>query len=247
MKHGWQFWIDRGGTFTDIVARTPEGELRSHKLLSENPERYRDAAVHGMRELLGLKPLEAIAPGTIEAVKIGTTVATNALLERKGDRVLLLTTRGLGDLLRIGYQNRPDIFALNIQRPEVLYERVEEISERISAEGEVIASLDLRGARLALQRCYDDGIRSVAIAFMHGYRFPDHERQVAAIARELGFHQISLSHEVCPLIKLVGRGDTTLSDAVTRRSWTRISRRSWGAMCSRSAMSWASGGAVARR
>ena len=213
MKYGWQFWIDRGGTFTDIVARTPEGELRSHKILSENPERYKDAAVQGMRELLGLKPAEAIAPGTIDAVKIGTTVATNALLERKGDRVLLLTTRGLGDLLRIGYQNRPDIFALNIRRPEALYERVEEISERIGAKGEVIASLDLKGARLALQSGYDDGIRSVAIAFMHGYRFPDHETQVAAIARELGFHQISLSHEVCPLIKLVGRGDTTVVDA----------------------------------
>ena len=213
MKHGWQFWIDRGGTFTDIVARTPEGELRSHKILSENPGRYSDAAVQGMRELLGLKPAETIAPGTIDAVKIGTTVATNALLERKGARVLLLTTRGLGDLLRIGYQNRPDIFALNIQRPEALYERVEEISERISAEGEIIASLDLRGARLALQSGYDDGIRSVAIAFMHGYRFPDHERQVAAIARELGFHQVSSSHEVCPLIKLVGRGDTTVVDA----------------------------------
>lgn len=213
MKHGWQFWIDRGGTFTDIVARTPEGELRSHKILSENPERYKDAAVQGMRELLGLKPAEAIAPGTIDAVKIGTTVATNALLERKGDRVLLLTTRGLGDLLRIGYQNRPDIFALNIQRPEALYERVEEVSERIGARGEVIESLDVKGARLALLSGYDDGIRSVAIAFMHGYRFPDHERQVTAIARELGFHQISSSHEVCPLIKLVGRGDTTVVDA----------------------------------
>ena len=213
MKHGWQFWIDRGGTFTDIVARTPGGELRSHKILSENPERYKDAVVQGIRELLGPKPAEAIAPGTIDAVKIGTTVATNALLERKGDRVLLLTTRGLGDLLRIGYQNRPDIFALNIQRPEALYERVEEISERISAEGEVIVGLDLGGARRALQSGYDDGIRSLAVAFMHGYKFPDHERQVAAIARELGFHQISLSHEVCPLIKLVGRGDTTVVDA----------------------------------
>ena len=213
MKIGWQFWIDRGGTFTDVVARTPGGELRSHKILSENPERYRDAAVQGMRELLGLKPTESIAPGTIDAVKIGTTVATNALLERKGDRTLLLITRGFGDLLRIGYQNRPDIFELNIQRPEMLYERVEEISERVSAEGEVITGLDLTGARDALQGGYDDGIRSVAIAFMHGYRFPEHERQVAAIARELGFPQISLSHEACPLVKLVGRGDTTVVDA----------------------------------
>ena len=213
MKSGWQFWIDRGGTFTDIVARTPDGELRSHKLLSENPERYKDAAVQGMRELLGLKPAETIAPGTIDAVKVGTTVATNALLERKGDRVLLLTTRGLGDLLRIGYQNRPKIFELNIRRAEALYERVAEISERVGANGEVITPLDLRGARLELQSGYEDGIRSVAIAFMHGYRFPDHERQVAAIARELGFHQISSSHDVSPLIKLVGRGDTTVVDA----------------------------------
>ena len=213
MRYGWQFWIDRGGTFTDIVARTPEGELRSHKVLSENPERYKDAAVQGMRELLGLKPADPIASGTIDTVKIGTTVATNALLERKGDRVLLLVTQGLGDLLRIGYQNRPDIFELNIQRPEVLYEHVVEVSERVSAKGEVITSLDLGGARQALQNGYDDGIRSVAIVFLHGYKFPDHERQVAAIARELGFHQISVSHEVCPLIKLVGRGDTTVVDA----------------------------------
>ena len=213
MKGGWQFWIDRGGTFTDVVARTPEGELRSHKVLSENPERYRDAAVQGVRELLGLNPTETIAPETIDAVKIGTTVATNALLERKGDRTLLLITRGFGDLLRIGYQNRPDIFELNIQRPEVLYEHVEEVSERVGADGEIVTALDLRGARDALKRGYDDGIRSVAIAFMHGYRFPDHEKQVAAIAKELGFPQISPSHEVSPLVKLVGRGDTTVVDA----------------------------------
>ena len=213
MKYGWQFWIDRGGTFTDIVARTPEGDLRSHKVLSENPERYKDAAVQGMRDFLGLKPGETVTPGTIDAVKMGTTVATNALLERKGDRTLLVITRGLGDLLRIGNQNRPDIFELNIQLPELLYERVEEISERVSAEGEVITHLDLRGARQALQSGYDDGIRSVAIVFMHGYKFPDHEKQVAAIAADVGFDQISLSHEASPLVKLVGRGDTTVVDA----------------------------------
>lgn len=213
MKCGWQFWIDRGGTFTDIVARDPEGKLSSHKLLSENPERYKDAAVQGIKELLGLKSAEAIALETIDTVKIGTTVATNALLERKGDRTLLLITQGLGDLLRIGYQNRPKIFELNIQRPELLYERVEEISERVSAQGEVITGLDLKGARHVLQNGYDDGIRSVAIAFMHGYKFPDHERQVAVIAKEIGFHQIALSHQVSPLIKIVGRGDTTVVDA----------------------------------
>lgn len=209
----WQFWVDRGGTFTDIVGRTPEGELRSHKVLSENPERYKDAAVHGIRELLGLATGEAIPPGTIEAVKMGTTVATNALLERKGDRTLLLTTEGLRDMLRIGYQNRPDIFALNIQLPELLYERVEEVSERVGADGEVVAPLDLSSARTALQSAHDDGIRSVAIAFMHSYKFPDHEKAVADVAREIGFEQISMSHEASPLIKLVGRGDTAVVDA----------------------------------
>ena len=209
----WQFWVDRGGTFTDIVARTPDGRLVSHKLLSENPERYDDAAVQGIRELLGLAPGQPIAAGTIGAVKMGTTVATNALLERKGDRTLLLITRGMKDLLRIGYQNRPRLFDLDIRLPELLYEEVAEAQERVSSTGEVLVALDAESVEAALARAYRKGIRSVAIAFMHAYRFPAHERAAGEIARKLGFSQISLSHEVSPLIKLVGRGDTAVVDA----------------------------------
>ncbi|MPZ08904.1 MAG: 5-oxoprolinase [Kiloniellaceae bacterium] len=210
---GWQFWIDRGGTFTDVVARKPDGSLVTHKLLSENPEQYKDAAVEGIRRLLGLKKGEALPPGIVEAVKMGTTVATNALLERKGDRTLFVTTEGFGDVLRIGYQNRPRLFDRHIVLPEMLYERAVEVAERVSAEGELITPLDAEAARAALKSAYDDGIRAVAIAFMHGYRFPDHERQVAAMAREIGFTQVSVSHEVSPLMKLVSRGDTTVVDA----------------------------------
>ncbi|MEO0386123.1 MAG: hydantoinase B/oxoprolinase family protein [Pseudomonadota bacterium] len=209
----WQFWVDRGGTFTDIVARSPEGTLATHKVLSENPDRYRDAAVQGIRDLLGLPPGAPIPPGTIEAVKMGTTVATNALLERKGDRTLFLTTAGLGDVLRIGYQNRPDIFALDIRLPELLYERAEEVVERVAADGTLVTPLDTDAARKVLSKAYADGIRAVAIAFLHGYKYPAHERQVAEIAREIGFTQISESHATSPLIKLVGRGDTTVVDA----------------------------------
>ncbi|MGF1593606.1 MAG: hydantoinase B/oxoprolinase family protein [Kiloniellaceae bacterium] len=210
---GWQFWIDRGGTFTDVVARKPDGGLVTHKLLSENAEHYSDAAVEGIRRLLGLKKGEPLPPGTVDAVKMGTTVATNALLERKGDRTLFVTTEGFGDVLRIGYQNRPRLFDRHIVLPEMLYERAIEVPERVSAEGEIIAPLDLEAARAALKCAYDDGIRAVAIAFMHGYRFPDHERRVAAVAREIGFTQVSVSHEVSPLMKLVSRGDTTVVDA----------------------------------
>ncbi|MGF1629687.1 MAG: hydantoinase B/oxoprolinase family protein [Kiloniellaceae bacterium] len=210
---GWQFWIDRGGTFTDVVARKPDGSLVTHKLLSENAEQYRDAAVEGIRRLLGLNKADTLPPGTVDAVKMGTTVATNALLERKGDRTLFVTTEGFGDVLRIGYQNRPRLFDRHIVLPEMLYERAVEVAERVSAEGEVIAPLDAAAARAALKSAYDDGIRAVAIAFMHGYRFPDHERQVAALAREIGFTQVSVSHEVSPLMKLVSRGDTTVVDA----------------------------------
>jgi 5-oxoprolinase (ATP-hydrolysing) len=210
---GWQFWIDRGGTFTDVVARRPDGALVTHKLLSENAEQYKDAAVEGIRRLLGLKKGEALPAGTVEAVKMGTTVATNALLERKGDRTLFVTTEGFGDVLRIGYQNRPRLFDRHIVLPEMLYERAVEVAERVSAEGEIITPLDLEAARAALKAAYDDGIRAVAIAFMHGYRFPDHERKVAAVAREIGFTQVSVSHEVSPLMKLVSRGDTTVVDA----------------------------------
>jgi 5-oxoprolinase (ATP-hydrolysing) len=209
----WQFWIDRGGTFTDLVAKRPDGELISHKLLSENPERYKDAAVQGIREILGLEQGAAIPESSIANVKMGTTVATNALLERKGDRTLFVTTKGFGDVLRIGYQNRPRIFDRQIVLPELLYERVVEADERLSAQGEVVRPLDLEPVRAAMAAAYDDGIRAVAIAFMHGYRNPVHEKAVAQAAEEIGFTQISVSHAVSPLMKLVSRGDTTVVDA----------------------------------
>ncbi|MFZ5658674.1 MAG: hydantoinase B/oxoprolinase family protein [Pseudomonadota bacterium] len=209
----WQFWIDRGGTFTDIVARRPDGTLLVHKLLSENPERYADAALQGIRELLGL-PADAPLPAAeIEAVKMGTTVGTNALLERRGARVAFVTTAGFGDVLRIGYQHRPDIFALHIRLPEQLYERVIEVPERYSAQGEELLAVDRAAARAALQAAYDAGIRALAVAFLHAYRHPEHERQVGELAREIGFTQISLSHQVSPLMRIVGRGDTTVVDA----------------------------------
>ncbi|HIP80330.1 MAG TPA: 5-oxoprolinase, partial [Kiloniellaceae bacterium] len=209
----WQFWIDRGGTFTDVVARRPDGGLVTHKLLSENPEQYKDAAVQGIREILGLARDAALPPGAVAAVKMGTTVATNALLERKGDRTLLVTTEGFGDILRIGYQNRPRLFDRHIVLPEMLYERVVEVTERVSAQGEIVTPLEEAPARAALKAAHDDGIRAVAIAFMHGYRYPDHEKRIAAIAGEIGFTQISTSHGVSPLMKLVSRGDTTVVDA----------------------------------
>ncbi len=213
MTTAWEFWIDRGGTFTDVVARRPDGELLSHKLLSENPERYRDAAVHGIREILELAEGQPIPDAAIRAVKMGTTVATNALLERKGERTLLLITEGFGDLLRIGYQTRPRLFDLHIKRPDLLYEQVGEVSERLDADGEVLRDLDEAGARTLLQGAFDEGIRSVAIAFLHAYLNPEHEARVARIAREIGFTQVSASHEVSRLAKLVGRGDTTVVDA----------------------------------
>jgi len=210
---GWQFWIDRGGTFTDIVAKRPDGTILTHKLLSENPERYRDAAIQGIRELLGLPPGASLADAAIDAVKMGTTVATNALLERKGERVVLAITRGFADQLRIAYQNRPKLFARRIVLPELLYERVVEIAERMSAQGEVLTPLETESARRELKRAYDDGIRAVAIVLLHGYRYPQHELMLAEIAREIGFTQISVSHQVSPLMKIVGRGDTTVVDA----------------------------------
>src|SRR5690242_15640009 len=205
-RRGWQFWIDRGGTFTDVVARKPDGTLVTHKLLSDNSERYRDAALHGIRELLGLAADAAIPGGAIEAVKMGTTVATNALLERKGERTVLVVTKGFGDALRIGYQNRPKLFERRIVLPEQLYERVVEVDERVTAQGEVLAAVDLDGVRAALEEAYRAGIRAAAIVFLHGYRYPKHERKVADLARELGFAQVSASHVVSPLMKLVGRG-----------------------------------------
>ena len=209
----WQFWIDRGGTITDIVARRPDGTLATHKLLSENPERYRDAAIAGIRELLGIAPGSPIPADAIETVKMGTTVATNALLERKGERTALLITRGFGDALRIAYQNRPKLFVRNIVLPALLYERVIEIDERIGAHGEIVRPLDVAGAERELKRALADGIRACAIVLMHGYRYPQHESALAALAREVGFEQVSVSHEVSPLMKVVSRGDTTVVDA----------------------------------
>jgi 5-oxoprolinase (ATP-hydrolysing) len=209
----WQIWIARGGTFTDVVARGPDGRILSHKLLSENPGRYSDAAVQGIRELLDLRSADVIPAGLLGQVRMGTTVATNALLERKGDRVVFVTTQGFQDVLRIGYQARPEIFALDIRLPELLYERVIEARERVAADGEVLQPLDEERVRSELQAAFDDGIRSAAVAFLHSYRFAEHERRVGAICAELGFTQVSLSHAVSPLIKLVARGDTTVVDA----------------------------------
>ncbi|MEA2902849.1 MAG: hypothetical protein QOI12_236 [Alphaproteobacteria bacterium] len=213
MTTRWDFWIDRGGTFTDIVGRRPDGILVAHKLLSENPEAYRDAAVQGIRDLIGLRGGEPIPPDLIGAVKMGTTVATNALLERKGARTLLLITTGFRDALKIGYQARPKIFARHIVKPDMLYERVVEVDERVRADGTVERKPDLAAVQSVLDSARADGIEAVAIVFMHAYRHPAHERRVAALARALGFAQVSASHEVSPLIKLVGRGDTTVVDA----------------------------------
>ena len=212
-SNAWDFWIDRGGTFTDVVGRRPDGTLAAHKLLSENPEAYRDAAVQGIRDLLGLAKGEPIPAGRVGAVKMGTTVATNALLERKGDRTLLLTTKGFRDALRIGYQARPNIFAKHIIKPEMLFERVAEVHERVRADGIVERDLNLAPVRAELARALADGIKAVAIVFMHAYRYSKHEKRVAALAREMKFSQVSVSHEISPLIKLVGRGDTTVVDA----------------------------------
>jgi 5-oxoprolinase (ATP-hydrolysing) len=211
----WQFWIDRGGTFTDIVVgKRPDGRLVTHKLLSDNPEQYRDAAVAGIRHLLGLKPGEPVTPEQVECVKMGTTVATNALLERKGEPTLLVTTRGFRDALRIAYQNRPRLFDRHIVLPELLYSRVIEAEERVGAQGRRGASRWTKPiCASALQAAYDTGLRSVAIVFMHGYRFTAHEQAAARIAREVGFTQVSTSHQTSPMMKFVSRGDTTVVDA----------------------------------
>ncbi len=209
----WQFWIDRGGTFTDIVAKQPDGALVTHKLLSENPERYKDAAVHGIRELLGVRAGEPIPAELIEAVKMGTTVATNALLERKGERTLLVVTRGFRDQLRIAYQARPKLFVRKIELPELLYEAVVEVDERIGAHGGVVLPLDEVKARIDLEAAFAKDYRSVAVCLMHGYRFTQHEAALNRIASEIGFTQISVSHEVSPLMKFVSRGDTAVVDA----------------------------------
>jgi len=205
----WQFWIDRGGTFTDVVALRPDASLETAKLLSENPEQYDDAAAEGIRQMVAEWP-EAVP---IEAIKMGTTVATNALLERQGSPTALVVTKGFADALAIGYQNRPDIFALNIIKPEPLYDRVIETSERLNADGEVIKALDEEAITAALRSCASDGISSIAICLVHGYRYPQHENRLAAIAEEAGLQQVSVSHDVESLIKFVSRAETTLADA----------------------------------
>ena len=209
----WDFWIDRGGTFTDIVARSPQGDLRTHKILSEKPESYKDAAVQGVREIMGVSKTETLPKNAIRAIKMGTTVATNALLERKGERTVLFITRGFKDLLRIGYQNRPDLFALNIQLPDLLYSDVIEIDERLDADGNIIETMDLKKAREAISLAYGKGYRSLAVALLHGYKNSAHEKKLGEMALQQGFEQVSLSHEASPLIKLVSRGDTTVADA----------------------------------
>ena len=222
----WQFWIDRGGTFTDVVGRSPDGLLYTRKLLSEDPERYADAAVAGIRSLLAVPAHTEIPSERIESVKMGTTVATNALLERRGERCLLVITRGFGDALRIGYQDRPDLFARHIELPTLLHEEVVEVDERMAVDGSVIRAPDPGQLREDLQSAFDRGLRAVAIVFLHAYRHPAHEREAARLAREVGFSQISTSHQVSPLQKLVGRGDTTVVDAylspILRRHVDRV-------------------------
>jgi 5-oxoprolinase (ATP-hydrolysing) len=213
-EHGrWQFWIDRGGTFTDVVARRPDGSIAAHKLLSENPGRYGDAAIAGIRQAMRLRADQPIPADSIDAVKMGTTVATNALLERKGEPTVLFITRGFGDALRIAYQNRPRIFDRRIVLPEMLYGKVVEVEERVGARGEVVLPLNIKSTQQNLEASYAEGFRSIAIVLMHGYRFPAHEARVAELAEHAGFTQISVSHRVSPLMKLVGRGDTTVVDA----------------------------------
>ena len=221
----WQFWIDRGGTFTDIVARRPDGGLTTHKLLSESPGQYRDAAVAGIRHLLGLQPGQPVTADQVECVKMGTTVATNALLERKGEPTLLVVTQGFADALRIGTQARPDLFARAIRLPEMLYAEVLEVAERVDAGGAVRCPPDAAIIRAGLRAAFDRGLRAVAVVFLHGWRYPGHERVVAGLAREVGFAQVSVSHEVSPLMKLVPRGGTTVVDAYVSPGLQRYVRQ----------------------
>ena len=209
----WQFWIDRGGTFTDIIGRNPEGKISTHKLLSENPQQYSDAAIQGIRDILSLKSYDQIPIDKIDLIKMGTTVATNALLERNGERTLLAITKGFGDILRIGYQQRPNLFALDIKLPDMLYSEIEEIDERVDIHGNIIKKLDKSGTEVKLKKAFDNGYRSIAIVLLHGYRYKKHENQINLIAQKIGFEQISVSHQVIPLMKIVPRGDTTVIDA----------------------------------
>ncbi len=212
-KSKWQFWIDRGGTFTDIVSKNPKGEISSHKLLSENPAQYKDAAIQGIRDLLSLDKKEPIPNHQIDSIKMGTTVATNALLERKGEKTLLAITKGFADILRIGYQQRPRIFALDIQLPEMLYSDVVEIDERVDINGKVLIKLNSSNTEKLLTSAFKKGFRSIAIVLLHGYRYQEHEREISLIAKNIGFEQISVSHQTSPLIKIIPRGDTTVVDA----------------------------------
>jgi 5-oxoprolinase (ATP-hydrolysing) len=225
----WEFWIDRGGTFTDVIGREPSGALHTLKLLSENSTQYEDAAVEGIRRLLGLAPGEPITPMQVACVKMGTTVATNALLERKGERTVLVITRGFRDALKIATQARPRLFDRCIVLPEMLYERVIEAVERVGAHGETIQDLDAAALKVQLQQAYDDGLRSCAIVFLHGYRYVHHELAAASIASEIGFTQVSVSHRVSPLMKLVPRGDTAVVDAylspILRRYCDKLTER----------------------
>ena len=225
----WKFFADRGGTFTDIVAITPDNQIITHKLLSQNPERYDDAIVQGIRDILGLSLQDSLTSEQIEVIKIGTTVGTNALLERKGDRTVLVITKGFKDALQIGYQNRPDIFAREIILPELLYEKVIEIEERIDAQGNELIALNLEKIETDLTQVYQSGIHSCAIMFTHSYRYHEHEKQVAKIAEKIGFTQISVSHQVSPLMKLISRGDTTVVDAyispILRRYVNQVSNQ----------------------
>ena len=209
----WQFWIDRGGTFTDIIGRSPEGQISTRKLLSENSAQYKDAAIQGIRNLLNLKDADSVPIDQIDSIKMGTTVATNALLEREGEKTLLAITSGFSDILRIGYQQRPQLFSLDIQLPDMLYSEIVEIEERVDINGKIIKKLDLINTKKLLKIAFDQGFNSIAIVLMHGYRHQGHELQVAAIAKKIGFIQISVSHKVSPLMKMIPRGDTTVVDA----------------------------------
>ena len=236
MTGQWQFFIDRGGTFTDIVGRSPDGALVTAKLLSENPESYEDAAIAGIADLIGVPREAPLPPELIKTVRMGTTVATNALLERKGDRVLLIVSDGFRDALEIGYQARPKIFARQIEKPSMLYERVAEVPERVRADGTVEVPLNLDATRKILEGAREDGIDSIAIVFMHAYAHPGHERQAAELAREMGFAQVSVSHEVSPLVKFVGRGDTTVVDAYLSPLLSRYVDRLAGALSAHGGM-----------
>ena len=209
----WQFWIDRGGTFTDIIGRNPAGKIITHKLLSENARQYQDAAIQGIRDLLRLKESDVIPIDNIESIKMGTTVATNALLERKGENTLLAITSGFADILRIGYQQRPKLFSLDINLPDMLYSKIIEIEERVDVNGKILTKLDTLKSEKLLKSAFNEGYKSIAIVLLHGYRYQDHENKLKLIAKEIGFKQISVSHNVSPLMKIIPRGDTTVVDA----------------------------------